>query len=122
MHFFKENVQFSVSGPPCKELRSFHIFLTSVKLKTTEKVHQFFLFPSKKCSRSVVSDSLQPHGLQPTRLLCPWNSPGKNTGVGCCSLLQGIFLTQRLNPGLLHCRQILYCLSHFNGSPFPSKK
>ena len=38
-------------------------------------------------SCSVVSDSLQPYGLQPTRLLCPWNSPGKNTGVGCCSLL-----------------------------------
>ena len=41
--------------------------------------------------------SLQPHGLQPTRLLCPWDFPGKNTGVGCHSLLQGIFLTQ--DPG-----------------------
>ena len=40
------------------------------------------------------------------------DSPGKNTGVGCHALLQGIFLTQGLNPGLLHCRQILYCLSH----------
>ena len=39
-------------------------------------------------------DSLQPHGLQPTWLLCPWDSPGKNTGVGCHILLQGIFLTQ----------------------------
>ena len=39
----------------------------------------------------VVSDSVQPHGLQPTRLLCPWDSPGKNTGVGCHALLQGIF-------------------------------
>ena len=38
----------------------------------------------------------------PTRLLCPWDSPGKNTGVGCHSLLQGIFLTQGLNPHLLH--------------------
>ena len=37
---------------------------------------------------SVVSDSLRPHGLQPTRLLRPWNSPGKNTGVGCHFLLQ----------------------------------
>ena len=43
----------------------------------------------------------------PTRLLCPWDSPGKNTGVGCHFLLQGIFLTQGSNPGLLHCRQIL---------------
>ena len=40
------------------------------------------------------------------------NSPGKNTGVGCHALLQGIFPTQGLNPGLLHCRWILYCLSH----------
>ena len=40
---------------------------------------------------------LLPHGLEPTRLLCPWNSPGKNTGVGCHSFLQGIFLTQRSN-------------------------
>ena len=40
-------------------------------------------------SHSVVSDSLRPHGLQPARLLCPWDSPGKNTGVGCRALLQG---------------------------------
>ena len=63
-------------------------------------------------SRSVVSDSLQSHRLQPTRLLCPWNSPGKNTGAGCHSLLQGIFPTQGSNPDLLNCGQILYCLSH----------
>ena len=44
-------------------------------------------------SCSVVSDSSQPCGLHPARLLCPWDSPGKNTGVGCHSLLQGIFLT-----------------------------
>ena len=61
---------------------------------------------------SVVSDSLWPHGLWPTRLLCPWNSPGKNTGVGCHALLQGIFPIQGSYPSLLHllhCRQILYC-------------
>ena len=40
------------------------------------------------------------------------DSPGKNTGVGCHALLQGIFPTQGLNPGLPHCRQILYHLSH----------
>ena len=39
-----------------------------------------------------------------TWLLCPWTSPGKNSGVACHSLLQGIFLTQGLNPRLLHCR------------------
>ena len=51
------------------------------------------------------------------RLLCPWDSPDKNTGVGSHSLLQGIFLTQESDLGLLHCRQILYCLSP-KGSPF----
>ena len=50
--------------------------------------------------------TLQPHGLWPTRLLCPWDSPGKNTGLGYHSLLQGGLPTQGLNPGLLHCRQI----------------
>ena len=47
---------------------------------------------------------LWPHGLQPTRLLNPWDSPGKNTGVGCHALLQGIFTTQGSNPGLPHRR------------------
>ena len=65
-----------------------------------------------KWSRSVVSDSLQSHGLQPTRLLHPWDFPGKDTGVGCHFLLQRIFPTQKLNWGLLHCRQMLYPLSH----------
>ena len=51
---------------------------------------------------SVVSDTLRPHGLQRVRLLCPWDFPGKNTGVSCHSLLQGIFPTQGSNPGLLH--------------------
>ena len=50
-------------------------------------------------------------------LLCPWDSPGKNTGMGCHALLQGIFRTQGSNLGLLHCGQILYHLSH-QGSPF----
>ena len=47
------------------------------------------------------------------RLLCPWDSPGKNTGMGCHALLQGIFPTQRLNLGLLYYRQILYYLGHW---------
>ena len=68
-------------------------------------------------SRSVTSDSLQPHGPQPTRLLRPWNSPGKNTGVGYHFLLQGIFPTQESKPGVPHCRQALYRLSH-QGSPY----
>ena len=62
-------------------------------------------------SCSVLSDSLQPHGL-----LCLWNSLGKNTGVDCHSLLQKIFLTQGSNLCLLHCRWILYLLNH-QGNP-----
>ena len=74
-------------------------------------------WPSSLPSRSVVSGSLQPHGLQPTRLLCPGDSPGQSTRVGCHALLQGIFPTRELNPGLPHCRTILYHLSQRNGSP-----
>ena len=58
-----------------------------------------------------MSDCLRPHGL-----CIPWNALGQNTGVGSLSLLQGIFPTQGSNPGLSHCRQILYQLSH-KGSP-----
>ena len=64
---------------------------------------------SESCS--VVSGSLRPQGLH-----SPWNSPGQNTGVGILSLLQGIFPTQVSNPGLPHCRRILYQLSH-KGNP-----
>ena len=52
------------------------------------------------------------------KLLCLWDFPGKSTGVGCLSLLQGIFPTQGSNLGLLHCREILYHLSH-QGNPMP---
>ena len=60
-----------------------------------------------------MSNSLWPYVLWPTGLLCPGDSPGKNTGVGCHFLLQGIFPTQESNPGILHCRQILYQLSYW---------
>ena len=66
---------------------------------------------SESESQSVVSDSLWPHGLHSS-----WNSPDQNTGVGSLSLFQVIFPTQELNPGLPHCRWILYQLSH-RGSP-----
>ena len=62
---------------------------------------------SESESHSIMSDSLRSHGLYH-----PWNSPGQNTRVGSPSLLQGIFPTQGSNPGLPHCRQILYQLSH----------
>ena len=76
-----------------------------------------------------------PHGLWPARFLCPWDSPGKNTGMGCHFLLQGIFPTQESSPGLLHCRQILYQLSyegsmktvggvksHLESAPIPARE
>ena len=50
---------------------------------------------------------------KPARFFCPWNSLGKNTGLGCHSLLQGTFLTQGSDLGFLHCRHILYHLSHW---------
>ena len=59
-----------------------------------------------------MSDSLWPHGLLPTKLLCPCNSPGKNTRVGCHFLLLRIFPSKGSNPALLHCRLMLYHLSH----------
>ena len=61
-------------------------------------------------SHSVMSDSLRPHGLCPARLLCPWNFPGKNTGVGCHFLLLGIF--PEMNPCLL-------CLLHWQTGSLP---
>ena len=57
---------------------------------------------------------------EPVRLLCPQNSPGKNIRVGNHSLLQGIFPSKELNPGLLYCRQILYGQSQ-QGSPQDTK-
>ena len=75
---------------------------------------RYHLAPVKICvlymcvSRSVVSNSFViPWTVVHQVALCPWNSPGKSTGMGCHSLLQGIFPIQGLNVGLLHCRQIL---------------
>ena len=63
-------------------------------------------------SHVFVSSSLGPPGLEPARFLCSWDFPGKNTGVGCPFLLQGIFPTQRLNP-------ILLCLLHWQADSLP---
>ena len=83
----------------------------SMKYRDNKSNSSSITHKSKSESQSescfVVSDSLQPHGLY-----SPWNSPGQNTGVSSLSLLQGIFLIQGSNPGLPHCRQILYQLSH----------
>ena len=82
------------------------------KSQTWLSMHPRFSLPWGICeSHAVVSDSLWPHGLH-----SPWNSAHQNTAMGSHSLLQGIFQTQGLNPGLPHCGQILYQLSH-KGSP-----
>ena len=77
-------------------------FLTSLGLSFS--IRRMGVMGMTSCSdASVVSDSLQPHGLQPARLLCPWDSPGKNTGVGCHALLQGSFLTQGTHVFYIPC-------------------
>ena len=78
-----------------------------------EWTHPFLQTRSmRSCSvASIESESLWAYVLKPIRLLCPWDSPGKNTGVGCHALLQGIFPTQGLNLRFLHlllCRWVLY--------------
>ena len=93
-----------------------HFYSRIVQLKkTTYHSCDFLVAHIYPCeSRSVMSDSLRHH--DSTRLLCPWESPGKNTGVGSLFLLQGIFPTQEFSPGLPYHRQILYHLS-YQGSP-----
>ena len=87
------------------------IWNTEQNLKCSAIPPQRTYLTGESESRSVMSDSLWPHGLY-----SPWNSPGQTTGVDSHSLLQGIFPTQGSNPGLPHCRRILYQMSH-QGSP-----
>ena len=85
-------------------------FLASMPTQGFQKLYFFvvlrrfiYLFaPSLVCMLgcSVMCDSLRPHGLWRARFLCPWNFLGKNTGVGCHFLLQGILQIQEWNPGL----------------------
>ena len=90
--------------------RHFHLEIMSLPRRTKRAISGLgtAAWVCESESPSVVSDSLWPQGLY-----SPWNSPGQNTGVGRLSLLQGIFPTQGSNPGLLHCRQILYQLSYY---------
>ena len=79
------------------------LFLTQISMFWKMLISKLKKLSGPCCS--VVSHSFQSHELQPARLLCPWDSPGKNTGVDCHVLLQGIFLTQGLNLHLLHLLQ-----------------
>ena len=89
-----------------------HIFSRKCSLNELLLLLEIYHLPQVCCCcclvTSAMSDSVQPHALQPVRLLCPWDSLGKSSGVGCHALFQGIFLTHGLNLGLLHRRQILY--------------
>ena len=84
-----------------------HSSILARRIPRTEKLDRLQSMGSQKIGHDGV--------IKPARLLCPWDFPGKNTGVDCHFLLQ-IFPTQESNPGLLHCRQILYQLS-YEGSP-----
>ena len=101
-----------------------HTKRCSTSLVITEmqiRIMRYCLNPQMKVLIVQSCLTLRPHGLQPARLLCPWDSPGKNTGVGCHALLQGIFPTQGSNPGIPHCRLILHCLSH-EGRPYSQER
>ena len=112
--------KYSMSGSQSRKIFTHFSFLsemTSVFLLGSIKIPeilQSITFP-KHCAvlnHSVVSDTCNPMDCSMPCFSVHGDSPGKNTEVGCRVLLQGIFRTQELNPGLLHCRQILYCLSH----------
>ena len=112
--FFKSILYHLIHHLPLSNIFIFHFKLhTEIYTQRHTHIPMFLMNWDTKGSGScsVMSDSLQPH-----RLYSPWNSPGQNTGMDSLSLLQGTFPTQGLNPGVLHCRWILYQLSH-RGSP-----
>ena len=110
LHPSVHEIVFLVTKYNFRSIIAFQIFISCV-CYCTENMTMNALRSLLSENRSVVSNSLRSHGLQ-----SPRNSPGQNTGVGSLSLLQGIFPTQGSNPGLPHCREILYQLSH-QGSP-----
>ena len=93
----------------------------STAFTTHQSCHRRVFDRGNTCSNSGFKEKLEVaqscltlrlYRLEPTKLLSSWDSPDKNTGVGCHSLLQGICQFQEQNPGVLHCRQILYPLTH----------
>ena len=110
MGFPRQECWSGLPFPSARDLPNPGIKARSPALQTGSLSSKPVLYASKwheSESHSVVSNSLWPRGLY-----SPWNSPGQNTGVGSLSLLQGIFPTQWSNPGLPHCRWILYQLSY----------
>ena len=92
--------------------------VSSSKLHRSEVSPKWFTCIVHACSVAKLCLTISDfHGLQPSRLLCPWDFPGKNVGMGCHFLLQGIFPTQGLNPHLLHWQVGFLPLSH-QGHPY----
>ena len=90
LYFFSIGLSILTSVPFCLD---YPCLVVKVLVPSFVPLFQDCFFFEKKrrnWSRSVLSDSLRPHGLESTRLLYPWNFPGKSTGVGCHFLLQGI--------------------------------
>ena len=98
------------------ELANRHMkkYLTSLAIRKMQikTIERFHVTPTQMTinKRQIITVENSLEGSQ--KFLCPWNFPGKNTGVGCHFLLQRIFPNQGSNPGLPHCRQMLYRLSH----------
>ena len=99
------------TGPGPKPVKSYVPYVLSRIIVYVYHVCVCVCMHTHACS--VMSNSLRPHGLQPARLLCPWNFPGKHTGVGCHFPLRGIFPTQGLN---LHLLRLLHW--HFKSDCF----
>ena len=99
-------------------------FSEQYNVQPFEKVLQTVCVCVCMLSCSVISDSLQPHGLYTTKLLCPWDFPGNNTQVGSHSLLQCIFLTQGSNLCVLHLLhwQAVSLPLHYLRSPTTNSK
>ena len=110
--FHLNDLSMQSKGRLSKRIHQHNPSMLPIKISLQALQHSCIKSENERVSFPVVSDSLQPHELQITRLLCPWNSPSKNTGVGIHSLLQEFFPTQGLNAGLLHYTRIFYHLSH----------
>ena len=91
MTFNLNDLNMQLKGRLSKWINQHNPSMLSIKISLQTLQHRWIKSESERVSCSVVSDSFQPYELQPTRFLCPWDSPGKNTGVACQALLQGIF-------------------------------
>ena len=103
----------------CPPLNDRHTLHPKVMFMFLKSLHASFAISMRLCCVDAKwlqsCPTLRPHGLQPARLLCPWDSPGKSPGMGHYALLQGIFLTQGLN---LCLSRLLYWPAGYLGRPY----